>query len=348
MRRATWTLALLGGVLGVCIPGCGGGSSEQPDAPPLTPDADPLATLAGTGLCIDPSCAQISADVRAYEPRFQLYDDGATKRRWIYLPPGTQIDTADMNFWMFPVGTKVWKEFSRDNVRVETRLITKRLADDNAPGAWFYTAYQWNAAQDAAVAVTDGVKNANGTEHDIPSRDNCRDCHERVQPSRVLGFGAIQLDAPSAQLDLDDLVAMNALTKPPGGTTPRFPLPTTPAVRNAFGYFHANCGHCHNPSSDVFNGMTKVDLRLRTDIDMVGSPELTPAHASTVNKTAEIPYTEGGTQLTRLVVPDDVQNSALFRRMNSTNPIRFMPNLAVEKIDGEGQTIVTAWINALP
>ena len=48
----------------------------------------------------------------AYAPKFQLWSDSATKKRWIYLPPGSQIDTSDMDFWKFPVGTKVWKEFS--------------------------------------------------------------------------------------------------------------------------------------------------------------------------------------------------------------------------------------------
>ena len=41
------------------------------------PDGNPLmpSTLAGTGLCLDASCSQISADVHEYAPRFVLWAD---------------------------------------------------------------------------------------------------------------------------------------------------------------------------------------------------------------------------------------------------------------------------------
>src|SRR5437660_12456660 len=85
------------------------------DGNPLEPD-----TLFGTGLCLDKACTMISPDVHEYAPQYVLWADTATKRRWIFIPPGTQIDTSDMNHWNFPAGTKIWKEFTRDGVRVET------------------------------------------------------------------------------------------------------------------------------------------------------------------------------------------------------------------------------------
>src|SRR5882672_7199845 len=120
-----------------------------PDAPSLTP-----MTLDGTGLCLDKSCTQISPDVHEYVPRFGLWADTAKKRRWIYLPPGSHIDTTNPDRWVFPVGTKLWKEFTRGSVRVETRYIVKLLADDEAPQAWFYIAYAWNSTQDATLGIT--------------------------------------------------------------------------------------------------------------------------------------------------------------------------------------------------
>src|SRR5437588_3047152 len=85
----------------------------------IGPDADPLATLMGTGLCADKACLQINPGISAYTPQFALWADTATKRRWIYLPPGAQIDTSNMDYWVFPMGTKIWKEFTRDGVRIE-------------------------------------------------------------------------------------------------------------------------------------------------------------------------------------------------------------------------------------
>src|SRR5262245_2351990 len=176
----------------LAVTACGDNARLAPDAavdaPDDTPDADPLSTLAGTGLCLDPGCTQINPEAREYEPRFALWADGATKRRWLYLPPGMTIDTTNMNLWSFPIGTKVWKEFARDGVRVETRYIEK-IRPDSAAAPWFYAAYEWNAAQNATRLVTMGVENANGTMHDIPSRLDCQGCHDRLVPSRVLGIG---------------------------------------------------------------------------------------------------------------------------------------------------------------
>lgn len=350
-KRSTssrWTLVLLAAAA------CGDNYTRPDgplpaDAPPpvdAPPDADPLETLAGTGLCADRGCTQINPGIREYAPRFQLWDDSAEKRRWLYLPPGTKIDTTDMDRWVFPVGTKLWKEFRRGATRVETRLIFKLLADDNAPGAWFYATYQWNAAGDGTTAVTTGVQNANGTEHDIPARTDCRACHERLQPSRVLGVDAIQLDhdAPAGLTDLEDLIADGLLTAPPAGAPPRFPLPGTAVDTAALGYFHGNCGHCHNPTSDVID-VAPIDLRLRTS--MLGSVAETPAYATTVGKAAAIPYLENGMMYTTLVIPGDPPNSSVISRMNSMLSFRFMPDVAVETVDPDGQAALVAWINSL-
>src|SRR5437868_1667222 len=245
--RSAWLLALAA---------CGDNHARPDAAMPIDavipidvqmPDADPLrpATLFGTGLCVDKACTQISSDVRPYTPQFVLWADTASKRRWIYLPPGTQIDTSDMDFWVFPMGTKLWKEFTRDGVRIETRLLSK-IGPGNTFADWYMIAYQWNATEDDTMAVPQGVQDANGTMHDIPSRQDCHTCHDNLDPTRVLGFGALQLDrqAAAGELDLDGVIALGWLTAPPSGTRPRFPLPTSTGKEPAaLGYMHANCGH---------------------------------------------------------------------------------------------------------
>src|SRR5687767_4958187 len=74
-------------------------------------------SLGSTGLFSDLATEQLSPGVRAYRPRYELWSDGAEKRRWILLPEGERIDTSNMDDWVFPVGTKLWKEFSRDGTR---------------------------------------------------------------------------------------------------------------------------------------------------------------------------------------------------------------------------------------
>lgn len=65
--------------------------------------------LSETGLYADESLSTLGDGVVPYRPRFELWSDGASKRRWIRLPPGAVVDTTDMDDWGFPSGTKLWK-----------------------------------------------------------------------------------------------------------------------------------------------------------------------------------------------------------------------------------------------
>ena len=347
------------GVFWLCLAlaACGD-NAQKPDARlqdgspfDMSPDADPLKplTLAGTGLCTNAACTTFSPDVLEYVPRFELWADTASKRRWIYLPPGTQIDTSDMDFWKFPVGTKIWKEFTRGTTRVETRYIVKIQPNDLEFGAWHYVSYQWNAAQDATTLVdVAGVQDANGTQHDIPSRQNCRDCHEE-QRSRVLGFGAIMLDFNSTFLDLEDLITTNKLTNPPtgGAAGARFPLPGNTAVQNALGYMHANCGHCHNPTSNNFNH-TPVQMRLT--VATLGDVNTTPPYMTLVDKNSPlgIYVHDDGMSYTKLIDGGDSNSSILIKRLTSTNAMKHMPNKGSEMVDPTGMAALATWIDGLP
>jgi hypothetical protein len=326
--------------------------ASAPDAafdarPDAMPDASPDAslspqTLLDTGLCVDAACTQTSPGIRAFAPRWVLWSDGASKRRWIYLPPGSKIDTTDMNNWHFPVGTKLWKEFTRDGVRVETRLYWKQGASEDS---WFQMAYVWNATQDQAIAAPNGVQNANGTPHDVPARADCKHCHERTQ-GRVLGFSALQLDvdAPAGQLDLAELVASGALTKPPAQPTsgPYFPLwpDATAGDIAALGYLHANCGHCHNEGSDVFNICPRI---FKLEIAQLGGKTATYTYSTTVEQTPSITVTGA----TYVVAPKDPDHSALFLHFTAANGAERMPPIATELVDPTGQQILRDWITKM-
>ena len=187
----------------------------------------------------------------SFSPQYPLWSDGAHKRRWIYLPPGTAIDASRPDAWEFPAGTRLWKEFALSGP-VETRFI-ERLPD----GTWRYATYIWNEeGTDATLAPAEGVAalpNRGG--YSIPSESDCRACHESAAVP-VLGFSALQLSsdrdplAPHAdarsEIDLDGLLARGLIRNlPPGATRPRIEGSST-VERAALGYLHGNCGHCHN------------------------------------------------------------------------------------------------------
>lgn len=314
-------------------------------------DANPMPpSLADTGLCANAECTQFMPDVIEYAPQYQLYSDGATKRRWISLPPGTTINTSNMDHWIFPVGTKLWKEFTRDGIRVETRFITKLIADDTAPMAWSYVSYQWNTTQDATTLVppSSGAQNANGTNHDIPSRAQCRRCHEGV-PGRVLGFNAMSLDyaAPAGVMDLDDAIAANLLSAaPPGAASPHYPLPGTAVDQAAFGYLHGNCGGCHNPTSPTHD---TVPLDLRLDTTKLATVGVVPAYVTSVDVNGTVSAGGTGNQLLgKIVKPGDPDNSVMIIRMTATTSPPRMPEIGIETVDPDGQTAVRAWISQPP
>src|SRR4029453_4738296 len=193
-----------------------------------------------------------------FSAQYPLWSDGTRKRRWIYLPIGTSIDATQVDAWAFPAGTKLWKEFGYGR-RIETRLI-ERLAD----GSWGVAPYVWNRdGSDAELAPEQGIvvpiADAPGGQYSVPSRDDCRACHEGPAVP-VLGFSALQLSsdrdplaphadpAQTGQLDLKRLVERGALRNLPAALLtkpPRIDAPT-PLARAALGYLHGNCGHCRN------------------------------------------------------------------------------------------------------
>src|SRR5215207_8377485 len=108
--------------------------------------------LRETGLFAADSTSEIAPGILAFSPQYPLWSDGAVKRRWIALPPGTSINASKADAWDFPRGTRLWKEFSVGG-RVETRFI-ERLQN----GSWRFATYIWNeAGTDATLAPQDGT-----------------------------------------------------------------------------------------------------------------------------------------------------------------------------------------------
>jgi hypothetical protein len=288
--------------------------------------------LSETGLYADVRADALAPGVIPYRPAFELWSDGASKRRWIALPPGTRIDTGDMDSWQFPVGTKLWKELARDGIRIETRLLqrTGPRQDD-----WTAMAYLWNDTDTEATAVVDGVEDARGTSHDVPAASECAGCHGG-RLSRVLGFSAIQLsgDASPGMLALDEVVERDLLTAPPAG---RLELHAQPEARAALGYLHANCGHCHNQQRPARAGLRCFDPENQLDF-LLRAGELGDVTQTAAYRTA----------LGEAIKPGDPGGSEVVKRMNRRG--RFppsMPPLASERIDEHGVAVVQAWIRGL-
>ncbi len=295
--------------------------------------------LSQTGLFADVEADEMAPAVTAFEPRYKLWSDGADKRRFVRLPEDATIDTSDMDRWIYPVGTKVWKEFSVTDIRVETRLIEK-----TGQGRWVMVSYQWLEDGTDAFAVPEGVLNANGTQHDIPDAAACIRCHGGLEDA-LLGFSALQLTHNLGGLTTDALAQAGRLSHPPAEPCV---LPGDETAQQALGYLHANCGHCHNPWSQVFT-------QLKTQFPFTGGPIFweQAGKLSSLRETNGYVSTVGQPNSILpdlyIIEPGDAERSELFVRMGQRGESSLqMPPIATEQVDEVGLAAVRAFIESLP
>jgi hypothetical protein len=298
-------------------------------APPTGPDH-----LADTGLYKDFASRTIDDGIVAYTPRWPLWSDGADKTRYIYLPPGTKIDSTYMDEWYFPVGTKVWKEFRVQGRLVETRLLWKTRDGDDG---WWEVAYAWNADGTDAVAAPSGIADALSTTHDIPSQQDCGKCHGNVEDV-LIGIGAIQLGASDGDGTFAKLVAEGAFTAPPPVTT--YDVPGMGVVKEALGYLHGNCGHCHN---DLGRLQQQTGLRLRLGVnDKVA--EQTPPYRTAIGLTMVHDFqNDAGQLINRGIIPGEPERSELWWRMTQRGDVG-MPPVCTKVVDDKGVATIHDWI----
>jgi len=287
--------------------------------------ADFPARLSGTGLYAPGPGLRVAADCLEYLPQYPLWTDGATKRRWIRLPAGTAVDASNPDRWVFPVGTRLFKEFSFGRP-VETRMI------ERGPEGWRFAAYVWNEdGTDAVLAPAGGVRSvveiAPGVGYDVPGRTDCLACHQGGRDN-VLGFDALQLSGdvdplaphggrPPGSPDLADLVARGVVTNWPAGVShaPRIESADGARERAVLGYLHGNCAACHNAEGPL--AMVGLDFEFRLAAAAT-SPE----------------WATGG----------HPKRPELVRRISTRNPYVQMPPLGTHLVDEDAIGLVDAWI----
>lgn len=306
--------------------------------------------LSDTGLYARGSVSEIAAGIRRFSPQYPLWTDGASKSRWVYLPPGTRIDASDANAWIVPIGTKFWKEFQFAGRKVETRLIWRAAATQ-----WVFASYVWNAdGSDAILAPEQGVRGvadvAAGKRHNIPSATDCTACHGTARPG-PLGFNALQLSPdrdPNAlhgepltsdMMTLATLVEEKRFEGASADIVARPPriMTSNPRTRSVLGYLVANCGSCHNGRGEIaaLGPVLRYD-QLVKDADAV---------AATIVGQPTKWQVPGRNEGSVLIDPSSADQSALLARLRSRSPSSQMPPLGTVVRDAEAVQAVTDWIN---
>ncbi|MBK9385890.1 MAG: hypothetical protein IPN34_13855 [Planctomycetes bacterium] len=310
--------------------------AERPAPPFRAP-----ARLVDTGLYADFAARRIADGVHPYAPQYPLWSDGASKERWIALPAGTAIDGADPDHWVFPIGTKLWKEF-RFARAVETRYMER-----GPDGAWLYATYRWSEdGSDAVLAPEHGVRGVCETSetkrHDLPAIADCRACHEGTR-TPVLGFSALQLAperdplAPHAEaredgdLDLPLLIERGLLR---GFNAERAPRVAGRSAREraALGYLHGNCASCHNESGPL----QRLGMRLDHPLACATPPAL--ATSLGVASAFQRPG------ITQRIAPGEPDRSVLLQRLAASDALAQMPPFGRHLVDREAAQLLREWI----
>ncbi len=305
--------------------------------------------LADTGLYADFASKTIAPNAMHFVPQYPLWSDGASKERWIELPPHATIDASDPDRWVFPIGTKLWKEFSFGR-RVETRYMER-----GRDGAWIYATYVWSADErQAELAPERGLRRAcessPGVAYDVPGVVDCKACHQG-KPSEVLGFGALELSsdrdplaphavAPTADsIDLAKLVLRGAIRNLPQALVARAPRirAESPRERAVLGYLHANCSACHNSSGPLAEIGLDFEARLAD-----GAEFESRAIASTLGLRAR--FVDAASNGCARIAAGDPEHSLVARRMSSRDAVTQMPPFGSHLADREALELVSSWI----
>jgi hypothetical protein len=305
---------------------CGSSAAEEPAARWLLSVDEPLPEyLSEVGLYEDVVARATYTDLVGYEPRHALYSNGLEKERLLYLPEATAVEIDGAQPWGFPIGTVLVKTFLYEGVPIETRLIF-RTAD-----GWDYGMYQWlSDASDAKVlsgnwAERPLVLGDGALIHTLPSRLDCRTCHEThaaIAASPVLGISSLQTATP--------LVAAEVFSEPPTTTTVQG---RTDEETAALSYFIGNCVSCHNGGDSI-----NAAFSLYPD----------DAVANTVNRPTE---SETGAGIR--VVPGEPEQSVLFITVVEAGlptyrgPFKLMPPIGVDVTDPAASATLGSWIESL-
>ncbi|HEY0469747.1 MAG TPA: anthrone oxygenase family protein [Polyangiaceae bacterium] len=333
---ALLTLALL--TLSGCSPGL------APIAPPGA--VTPVARLSELGIFQGELAKQLpQSGFVAYEINAPLYADGARKRRFVFVPPGTRIQTG-RDRWSIPVGSYLVKTFSfpkdlRDPALGE-RLIETRFLRRTADGFTAST-YVWNDAQtdasasrgdlDVPVSWIDEQGVRRQQRFHVPSARQCAACHA----GRALGLSSRQLDRQADYGDgTHDQISHWARLglidqRPPAHLLLTDPAGDAPLAGRARSYLDANCSHCHGAGGSAERTDLFWDLE-HTSHDQL--PSCRPTRSIDGRD--------------RVLVPGHPEQSEFLARMRSDNPRVHMPRGPSQLADAAGISLLTAWVAELP
>ena len=296
-------------------------------------------------------------DVFPYTLNTPLFSNYAYKKRFVYIPNGTQMTYSPDEVFSFENGTILIKNFYypedfriKDGPKkiIETRLLIKEKDD------WKALNYVWRDDQKDAelnyigkklnISWThkDGIKKS--TVYNVPNNNQCKNCHINGKDISPIGTTAAQLnlkyDMLSNQISQLEFYHKKRLIKnlPDHDNIPKFAVwdneQSGSIEDRAKAYLDINCAHCHQPQGSAKN--SGLDLRL-IQVNQRKQGIFKPPVAAG----------KGSGDLQYSIVPGSPEESIIIYRMRSTDPGVMMPEIGRSIVHQEGIELISEYINNL-
>jgi len=296
-------------------------------------------------------------NVYPYALNTPLFSDYAYKKRFVYLPEGSQMNYDENEVFAYDKGAILIKNFYfpkdfRDDKGAK-KIVETRLLIHESTG-WKALNYIWDEDQkDAQLNYigkqttvswihTDGSKITKV--YNVPNNNQCKNCHIKGKDITPIGPTAAQLNRKYAALSttMNQLSYFNKTNRlnnfPEHSDLPKFAVwddkESGSLEARAKAYLDINCAHCHNPHGSAKN--SGLDLRL-SQIDLRKQGVFKPPIAAG----------KGSGDLQYSIVPGNPEESILLYRMKSEDPGIMMPEIGRSIVHQEGVALIEEYIKNL-
>lgn len=289
--------------------------------------------------------------VLPYDLNSALFTDYAHKKRFVWMPEGTQAtyigDGENLNF---PTGAVLIKNFYYDNVQPGnvTKIIETRLMIKKATG-WIFANYIWNDEQTEAFlnmnSDTKPITWVQGGEtmsvnYTIPAESHCLRCHSvndvptpiGTRPQNLFKEYAYSTGTKNQLVHWKNEGYLNSVPASVVSTV-NWEDTTKPLGLRARSYLDINCAHCHREGGDC----DKIPLYFAFD------KTENPANTGVCVE----PYDfVTGTQR-YIIEAQDATKSLLWFRMETNIKAEMMPPIGRSVTHQEVFPLLEEWIDSM-
>jgi glucose/arabinose dehydrogenase len=323
---------------------------------PSTPATNAPKLLSQVGF-FDGGSKEAPRGALPYTVNNPLWSDGAQKRRWMSLPRA-KVRFDPRKAWRFPDGTVFVKHFAKALDERSPKLLTDletRFFVAGEKGDYYGLTYKWNAeGTDAEVVLsrTEQELEITGLDGQVrketyvyPGPYDCMTCHND-EAGNVLGVRTEQINHPvrgfESWLSDNPLISWSkkgvfdvVIDDPTAETYPRLAAlddESRSLEDRVRSYWAGNCSMCHGSGPRIESSW---DARWSTPLAQQGILDGALTNGERL---------EGE----RVIVPGDLEKSAIFSRSTATATSLRMPPIGRRQVDPDYARVLEQWILSLP